>query len=111
MHDVAVNKISLTNPNIDINKWYKGFKEDYFETFNIINDYKSNNLKNLIIKDINSNKKYDFPILCEIKLVLEQTGFDEETLNLLNEIINNMDSKTEFEQIYDVYKNVHRGLK
>ena len=27
--DVAVNKISLTNPNVDIDKWYKGFKEDY----------------------------------------------------------------------------------
>lgn len=108
--DVATNKLALTNPHIDKNKWYQGYKEDYAETFNIINDYKDKKLKNLIIKDIESNKNFDFPILCEIKIILEKTGKDTEVLKLLNDIIDNINSKDEFNIIYNLYKNIYEGL-
>ncbi len=68
MHDVAVNKISLTNPNIDINKWYEGFKEDYSDIYELLD-------QSLIDKNYAYNKIKEFnilPELSETKIVLEQ---------------------------------------
>jgi hypothetical protein len=113
MHDVAVNKISLTNPNIDINKWYKGFKEDYEINFVILEKFQkaSNEFKIYIANDIlNLNTEF-FPQLAEMKIVLEKIR-NTTNLNALNEMIKmfDVDNMKGFYEIYNSYKKVYEGI-
>jgi hypothetical protein len=109
MHDVAVNKISLTNPNIDVDKWYEGFKEDYSDLFNKFNN------KELLFDMINNNYQEILPSLAEVKIILEKKGELElvKKIDKVLETIKYSDNSfiyDDFNKIYENYKNIYEGL-
>jgi hypothetical protein len=112
MHDTAVNKISLTNPNVDINKWYKGFKEDYSDFYKIFEDKNAN--LNLFDK-INNHPEF-LPELAEIKLVLKAKG-DLDNIKIIDTVMDlikysdNSFISDDFNKIYKSYEKIYEGIK
>ncbi|MDD5499451.1 MAG: hypothetical protein PHT91_01080 [Candidatus Nanoarchaeia archaeon] len=109
--DVATNKIALTNPHIDKNKWYQGYKEDYKNIFDILNK----NNKEIFDFILNNNDNI-LPHLAEIKIIIENNG-DLELIKKINTILDSIKYSEnsfiydDFNNIYNTYENVFEGLK
>ena len=114
LQDTVVNKITFINPNIDLKKWYAGYKENRPESFDKFKDFNKaeDKLKNKIVKDIIDSKYKVFPRFAEIKIVLEQMK-DKDNLEILNKIIKMFDSSNmkEFNEIYSVYRKLFDNIK
>jgi hypothetical protein len=102
------------NPNIDLKKWYLGYKENHIESFGKFKEFKKadDKLKNKIIKNIIDSKYKVFPRFAEMKIVIEQMK-DKDNLDAINKIIKMFDSANikEFNEIYSAYKKLFDNIQ
>jgi hypothetical protein len=113
MHDVAVNKISLTNPNIDVDKWYEGFKEDYEGIYSLLDQSLLD--KRLMYYELKNNNDF-IPQLIEIKILLKNSNLDSSYLDSINSLFEYIKKEdlnlfNEINTIEKSYTQIFEGLK